>query len=65
MRLKETSVESNARPETIQLHLKLQYKFEPADVPEVRELLDDGYRIAQLQRISDGEALVTLTSRPY
>jgi hypothetical protein len=57
-------VEQTARPETIQLHLTLQYKFEPADEPRVKELLDDGYRISQLQRVSDGEALVTLTSRP-
>jgi hypothetical protein len=41
----------------------LQYKFEPADEPRVKGLLDDGYRITQLQRISDHEALVTLTHR--
>ena len=57
-------MEQFARPETIQLHLTLQYKFEPADEPSVKELLDGGYRIAQFQRVSDNEALVTLTNRP-
>ena len=41
----------------------LPYKFEPLDDLRVRELLDDGYRIVQLQRLSDREALVTLSSQ--
>lgn len=48
----------------IQLHLVLPYKFEPLDEPRIKKLLDDGYRIVQLQRVSDREAVVTLTNRP-
>ena len=47
----------------IQLHLVLPYKFEPRENGRVREYLAQGYRIEQLQRISDREALVTLAPR--
>jgi hypothetical protein len=57
-------VETSAAPDPIQLHLVLPYKFEPADEPRVKALLDGGYRIAQMQRLSDQEVLVTLTRRP-
>ena len=53
-----------ATPERIQLHLVLPYKFEPGEDPRVREWLDRGYRVEQLQRVSDREALVTLTNAP-
>ena len=44
----------------IQLHLVLPYKFEPRENRRVRDYLARGYRIEQLQRLSDREALVTL-----
>jgi hypothetical protein len=44
----------------VQLHLVLPYKFEPREDHRVRGYLDRGYRIVQLQRLSDREALVTL-----
>lgn len=44
----------------IQLHLVLPYKFEPRENHTVRDYLARGYRIEQLQRLSDREALVTL-----
>ena len=48
----------------LQLHLVLPYKFQPTDQPRVKELLDRGYRIEHLQRVSDREVIVTLTNRP-
>jgi hypothetical protein len=55
----------DSRPaDKIQLHLVLPYKFEPLDEPQIKRLLDDGYRIVQLQRISDREAVVTLSNQP-
>ena len=44
----------------VQLHLVLPYKFEPREDPRIAAYLDKGYRIVQLQRISDREAIVTL-----
>lgn len=46
----------------IQLHLVLPYKFQPRDEPRVRAYLDRGYRIVQLQRVSDRELLLTLAA---
>jgi len=46
--------------ERIQLHLALPYNHEPRRHPRVRGLIDRGYRIVQLQRISDHEVLITL-----
>ena len=43
-----------------QLLIDLQYKKEPWDHPVVRTYLELGWRVAQLQRVSDGEAVVTL-----
>ncbi|MDX1388730.1 MAG: hypothetical protein R3344_06045 [Acidobacteriota bacterium] len=48
------------RPESIQLHVALPYKQQPRDHPRIRRLLDDGYLIAQFQRITDREAIITL-----
>lgn len=49
----------------VQLHLVLPYKFEPRRDGRVRDYLARGYRIEQLQRLSDREALVTLApARP-
>ena len=46
--------------EAIQLHLRLAFKHEPEDHPRIRALLERGYRITQLQRLTDAEVLVTL-----
>ena len=59
----EVRVRETDPPETIQLHLVLPYKFEPTDEPRVSRLLDRGYRIVQFQRVTDREALITLTNR--
>ena len=52
------------QPDKVQLHLVLPYKFEPTDEPQVRGLLDRGYRIVQLQRMTDREVIVTLAHPP-
>ena len=44
----------------VQLHLALPYKLEPARHPRIAKLLGEGYRIAQLQRLTDRDAIVTL-----
>jgi len=49
---------------TLQLQLDLSYKTQPRDHPRLRAYLERGYRIAHFQRISDGEALVTLELEP-
>lgn len=51
-------------PERIQLHLVLPYKLQPREHPRIRRYLGRGYRIAQLQRLSDREVVVTLVSSP-
>jgi len=45
----------------VQLHLVLPYKANPVEHNHVRSYLDRGYRIEQFQRITDREALVTLS----
>ena len=57
-------VDSNAlnTPKTLQLHLVQPYKIELNRHHRVRRLLDQGYRISTLQRITDREVLVTLTA---
>ena len=47
-------------PDRIQLHLILPYKHQVGDDPQVKSHLDSGYRIVQLQRVTDREVLVTL-----
>ena len=44
----------------VQLHLVLPYKFDPIAHHQVRALLERGYRVEELQRITDREAFVTL-----
>ena len=44
----------------VQLHLVLPYKADPAAHNQIKAYLDRGYRIEQLQRITDREAIVTL-----
>ena len=48
------------RPARVQLQVVLPYKKQPRDHPQLRAYLERGYRIAHLQRITDGEAVVTL-----
>ena len=52
------------RPQRLQLHLDLPYKQQPREHPKVRAYLDQGYRIVDLQRLSDREAMVTLAGPP-
>lgn len=47
----------------MQLHLVLPYKKPAGRQRIVRDYLDRGYRITDLQRVSDREVLVTLTTR--
>ena len=49
-----------ASPKRIQLQLQLPYKREVREDEVVRGYLDRGYRILELQRLSDQEAMVTL-----
>ncbi len=53
-----------SRTERLQLHRVLSYKFEPREDPFLRRYLERGYRIEQLQRISDREAVITLRRDP-
>lgn len=45
----------------VQLHLVLPYKADPSEHNHIRAYLDRGYRIEQFQRITDREAVVTLS----
>ncbi len=45
----------------VQLHLVLPYKLEVRQDRRVQGYLDRGYRIVELQRVSDREVVVTLT----
>jgi len=45
----------------VQLHLVLPFKHEAQDHPQIRGYLERGFRIVQLQRISDREVVVTLS----
>jgi hypothetical protein len=46
------------KPSRLQLHLKLPYKIEARDHPVVKRYLEQGYRIAQLQRLTDRDAII-------
>ncbi len=52
--------ETSQSPDRIQLHLVLPYKDEAATHPRIKAHLERGYRIEQLQRVTDREVLVTL-----
>ncbi len=54
--------EQSHEPRRIQLHLVLPYKFDPVQDHRVKAYLDRGYRIEQFQRITDREAIVTLSN---
>ena len=45
----------------VQLHLVLPYRHQPREDPRIKAYLDRGYRIVQLQRVTDREVIVTLT----
>jgi len=53
-------LDSSVAPRRVQLHLVLPYKAQPADDPRIRRYLDGGYRIEELQRLTDREAIVVL-----
>jgi hypothetical protein len=44
----------------VQLHVALPYKKEPGHDPKVSRYLSMGYRVEELQRLTDRDALVTL-----
>ena len=52
------------RERRIQLHLALPYKFDPWQHPRISRLLQQGYKVAQLQRLTDRDAIVTLERAP-
>ena len=54
--------ETRENTKRVQLHLTLLYKHQPRDHPRIREYLDRGFRITQLQRVTDHEVIVTLQS---
>jgi hypothetical protein len=45
-----------------QMHLVLPYNIEARRHARVRRYLDAGYRIVELQRVTDREVLVTLAT---
>lgn len=51
---------SRNEAERVQLHLVLPYKIEVKDDPRVRAYLERGYRVRDLQRVTDQEVLITL-----
>ena len=46
-------------PRYHQLHLVLPFKFEPREHPRVRKMLDLGWRIVEVTRVTDRETLIT------
>ena len=48
----------------IQLHVPLPYRREPSHDPKVARYLSMGYRLEELQRLTDRDALVTLVREP-
>jgi hypothetical protein len=46
--------------ERVQLHVPLPYKKEPGHDPRVARYLSAGWRVEELQRLTDRDALVTL-----
>jgi hypothetical protein len=47
-------------PDRFQLHLVLPSRQEAASHPRLRDYLARGFRIVQLQRVTDREVVVTL-----
>ncbi len=48
-------------PERLQLHLSLPYKHEVREHHSVRRLLEEGWTIFDIQRVTDHEVLVTFS----
>lgn len=48
------------RPKRVQLHVQLPYKKEPKEHVRVARLLEQGWAIVQLQRLTDRDAVITL-----
>jgi hypothetical protein len=48
-----------SQPRRQQLHLALPYKFEPLEHPRVAAMLDQGWKIVEVTRVTDRETLVT------
>jgi len=55
-------LEPSSAPRRVQIHLALAYKTQPADDPRIRRYLDGGYRIEELQRLTDQDAIVVLVA---
>lgn len=49
-----------ASRERVQLHVPLPYKKEPGHDPKVARYMAAGWRVEELQRLTDRDALVTL-----
>lgn len=47
--------------ERVQLQVGMTFKQQPAEHPRIKAYLDRGYRVVHVQRVTDDEALVTLT----
>jgi hypothetical protein len=47
----------------VQLQFVLPYTHQAMDHPEIRRQLNQGFRISQIQRISDREVLVTFETK--
>lgn len=47
-------------PERVQFQLRIPYKFQPTRHHEVRERLESGWKVEDLQRLSDQEVVITL-----
>ena len=56
--------ERHSGPDPVQLQIELPYKQEARTHRVVFDYLERGYRITDLQRVTDREALVTLTRQP-
>jgi len=54
----------SASQERVQLHLVHPYNIELCHHHTIKSYLDRGYRILQLQRVTDREILVTVTNEP-
>lgn len=48
----------------VQLQFVLPYKQQAMDHPDIQRQLNQGFRIAQIQRVSDREVLVTFEGKP-
>jgi hypothetical protein len=61
----EATDAETGEPRDVQLHLVLPYKIEPRRDRQVRAYLERGFRIVDVLRLTDREALITVTNRPW